>query len=67
MRVYFHVRDQAFVTDERGTLSHNNQSAISRAYVDDEKNLPVSIAFSTDRRVDKILETVGFIPLEARV
>ncbi|MBI4140945.1 hypothetical protein HY485_03860 [Candidatus Woesearchaeota archaeon] len=38
-----------------------------RQYVDDEQNLPVVLAFSTDSRVDKILETVGFLPLEARI
>jgi len=38
-----------------------------RPYIDYEQNLPVVLAFSTDSRVDKILETVGFVPLEARV
>ena len=40
---------------------------VLRPYIDDANNLPVVLAFATDRRVDKILERVGFIPLEARV
>lgn len=38
-----------------------------RPYVEDEQNLPLVFALSDDSCVDKILEQVGFIPLETRV